>query len=466
MHILCSIIIGIGILYSSCDDYDYKTDYSWLDEISSVKVEGVVDNTLEVNLYKPDKLMLGFDSEQELDIRTFLLTSSDTNVFKVNLVGDLEPKGLGKAKLIVKHRISEKLTTSCDIHVWSDLEDIVAKADPVLVKVGTPVNLNDYILLVPSKVDNAQLEYESLNPEVLTIDKTGNMQGVKEAMAQVKVTSIPGKEGAVITKIFNVQVKDKILVSRIELYGNQGKSVDINKLDVIVNQEINIAENLYVGADDADVKDVTYSIDNPSVATISDEGLLKIVGKGTATLAIASTDGSNITKTVSIDSNGTLYARNFWDVSTSITYDSGNNFIPDGATGRPEHMLDGSTTTFLSLAKPGKSPSAGHSTPVGHQLYFIVDMKTQQEFNYVLWKHRSNNATQGLRVWGISVYGSNDGENFTPIIADLDVPYTVTEPAPLEIPTSNYRYVKVHYDKFSTTQSMSLQVSEFGLGIK
>lgn len=163
--------------------------------------------------------------------------------------------------------------------------------------------------------------------------------------------------------------------------------------------------------------------------------------------------------------------RDSWTASTSITYANGNNYSADGSTGKPEHLFDNSSTTFLSLVKPGKSYSGCTAGGKDEPIYFVVDMQTQQTFNYFTWSHRSNNSSNYLRVWGISMFGSNDGQNFTEIKSNIAIPYeSNADEILIDIPESTYRYVKVQYTNWSdlngVTGGSTMQVAEFGLGLK
>ncbi|MDR2038373.1 MAG: discoidin domain-containing protein [Bacteroidales bacterium] len=132
----------------------------------------------------------------------------------------------------------------------------------------------------------------------------------------------------------------------------------------------------------------------------------------------------------------------------------------------PTAHLDGDLSTFLSQVKPGKSN--GNISPGNDPVFFIVDMLEAQEFNYFRIRHR--NTTLGLRVWGLSIYGSNDGTNFSEIQLDIDIPNVTStndlESPNIEIPLSTYRYIKAIYTKWDTVNNSAVQMSEFYLGIK
>lgn len=62
-------------------------------------------------------------------------------------------------------------------------------------------------------------------------------------------------------------------------------------------------------------------------------------------------------------------------------YSNGQNYVTDGNTGKPEDILDGKQSTYLSMIKPGKSMGAYVGTTDPN---FTVDMQQPQTFNYFI----------------------------------------------------------------------------------
>lgn len=183
--------------------------------------------------------------------------------------------------------------------------------------------------------------------------------------------------------------------------------------------------------------------------------------------------------------------RTSWTVTTET--DTGYGHVPDKETGLPKDMFDGELATFLSLVKPGKSYSP---VPTQSSLFlpsFTVDMKSPQTFDYMRWNHRTGNSYNYIRVYGVDIFGSNDGAEFTQINTDgiVWIPNiggysgTVTgvdsTTYAIEIPESTYRYFKVQYVKWSDNyvggehpdyatdgakSGSTMQIGEFGLGKK
>ena len=261
-------------------------------------------------------------------------------------------------------------------------------------------------------------------------------------------------------------------------------------------------------------KSVTYKSNNEEFVAVSADGIVSAVGVGYTTITITTADGSNISRDVIATVQDVVQKwdeinNSNWTVTTQTG--TGYDYVRDGwsatlgvfTTGQPEHLFDGDGGTYLSLCKPGKSYSPGNGAdpiplqPTDFLPSFTVDMNSQQTFNYIKWIHRNGPNPAGgsnnynyLRVYGVNVYGSNDGSAFTQIntggivwipnangyvgqgaTVDSNI-YTV------EIPESTYRYVKIELAMWSdiynsqnsdylgtgATAGSSMQIGEFGLG--
>ncbi len=239
-----------------------------------------------------------------------------------------------------------------------------------------------------------------------------------------------------------------------------------------LGQVFNLTSLIEVLPENAGNKTLSYTVEGNKDVVSIENGILKIEKEGTATIKVAATDGSGVTENLKIIGSGTEpFIRDGWNVTTSIKYNNGEGYMADGSTGKPEDMFDGDASTFLSLVKPGKKYN-GSSTPADHQLYFVVDMGVEQSFNYFTWAHRSSNNYNYLRVWGVSIDGSNDGKDFTEIQSDIDIPYANnTDKIKIEIPESTYRYIKVKLVKWSDNgggakSGSTMQIGEFNVGKK
>lgn len=237
-----------------------------------------------------------------------------------------------------------------------------------------------------------------------------------------------------------------------------------------INEILDLNAVVNVLPANASYKNLIFTIaDGSELIELSDAGIVKGLNAGTAHINVATVDDSGVTDIITLQVAGTIKLdRTSWGVSTYVTYASGQNYVPDGTTGKPEDILDGNDGTFLAMVRPTKSYNTAGNTytaPSGENLSFTVDMKEAQTFNFFYWQHRNKN-TSAFQVLSLNIYGSNDNENFTKInTAPIAITENVYTEQTFDIPESTYQYVKVEYLSFSTGGT-TIQVVEFGLGLK
>ena len=237
---------------------------------------------------------------------------------------------------------------------------------------------------------------------------------------------------------------------------------EVNLLGTVALNEVIVAEPA-----NASYHEFLYTIpeEHQEGISIDENGVLTAKQPGTYTFTVTSPDEEAFSKEATI-TVGNYYDRSAWTVETSMTYlyeGEEINYVPDGTTGMPEDMFDGnSNSTFFCLVKPGQTNN-NCTTPADAVLSFTVNMGTQIDFNGFLIAHRGNNNALGLRIRGVALYGSNDGENFTKLGDNYSIP---TSPVEIEkdMPdTYHYQYIKVEYTDWDKVNSKSIQISEFNL---
>lgn len=235
-----------------------------------------------------------------------------------------------------------------------------------------------------------------------------------------------------------------------------------------MNETLNLNEATSVLPENASYKTLKFTVAEGSEEKIqiSDDGILSCIGGGTAIIDITTTDGSGITAQASIEIiNEVIFnpISEKWTVDTSVTYTKDGkktNYVPDNTSGKPEHLFDDNTATFLSLPKINAT-NKKVATWKNDEIYFIIDMKTQQEFNFFVLKHRTGGGSSVLYLQKAKIYGSNDNVQFTQIGNEITIKSgtnNLTE-------TGKYRYVKVQYTGYTTTSGNTVQIGEFNLGL-
>lgn len=465
-YLFCILYVFVGLLsFNSCsEDYEYDSNYSAFDNLT-IKIALVENDTLYVNVINQLSITMLLDPDTiEIDKKGFIYELSDTLIAKITSDGKIEPEKPGSAQLTVKFRGNHDIMAKCIVKITPLLiTDLVMPENTLVIKEGQSDSIPRHISVTPGNASYQTFTYEPEDLTIVSVNEKGIVTALKEGVTNIIVSTIPGAAEGIISKPFPIKVLAEVKVSDIQLSALDGKTVG-------VGQYFDLAKHAVALPDNADDPTLSYSITegNGSVVELND-GILKTIGTGNAKITVTANDGSGVSKVLSLTVDGRAeFERATWTVKTSIFYENkGVSYVIDGSTGKPEHILDGDATTFLSLVKPGKTYD-NYTTPAGYDLNFVVDMGVKQKFNTLYWCHRGGNANNYLRTWGISMYGSNDGENYTPI-AVLDLPYADYNPFSLPIPESEYRYVKVKYEKWSdnsggSTSGGTMQVGEFNLG--
>lgn len=262
---------------------------------------------------------------------------------------------------------------------------------------------------------------------------------------------------------------------QVEMTLTQGSAPVVVITDFKTNEipnEINLQDTLMLNEiiepvpSNASYREFLYTIPEESqeAITISENGMLIAHKPGTYKFTVTSPDSDGFSKEATV-TIGNYYNRSGWTVETSMTYAPEGvkiNYVPDGTTGMPEDMFDGLTDSFFCLVKPGQTNN-NCTTPADAELWFTIDLGTEEGFNGFLLSHRTDVTSVGLRINEIAIYGSNDGETFTKLGDNYTI-NTSTTTVEMDMPdTYQYRYIKVLYTKWNTSSSKSIQISEFNL---
>ena len=261
---------------------------------------------------------------------------------------------------------------------------------------------------------------------------------------------------------------------QVELVVEQGKAptVLVESIDksampesININETLDLNTVVKVLPTNASYQNLAFTLAEGSEAFVelSESGVVKGVAAGEAKINVAAVDESGVTDVITLNIIGDIRLdRTSWTVTTFANFSNGQNYLTDGNTGKPEDILDGKQSTYLSMIKPGKSMGAYVGTTDPN---FTVDMQQPQTFNYFYWQHRKQNNGY-LQVLSVDIYGSNDNETFTKINDEvINIIEDLYDTQYFDIPESTYRYVKVQYRSYSSGGS-SAQVAEFGLGLK
>jgi hypothetical protein len=400
----------------------------------------------------------------------------------------------------------------------------IAIQEAVYVSSGTPsmqisfkdnTELQLTVAIMPRDAKNQKVTFTNKRPDLLEVTETGLL---KPKTFGIDTLIVSATDGSGVSTRFILNIIDHMVKAAAINVTEAGSSFELK----IGGSTFDLGACVSLSPNDTWDKTITYTSNDESIVTVSETGIVSPVNVGAATITIRTADGSNLSKDVNVTVLDRVIRnedinRTGWTVTTQThssygyMWDGGTADAP--VTGLPEHMFDNQPGSYLSLVKPGGSINGvappAESTPPS----FIVDMKTVQEFEYIRWNHRTGSYTNPagtgtvnannlnyLRVFGIIIEGSDDGNTFTvippaePAGTDANIvwiPQKATyvgsassvEDQSYVIPVtkSTYRYVKVNLvvqsknyapDKYQhpdypgagASSGNTMQIAEFGLG--
>lgn len=471
------ILLGIILVLAACKEELYKIDRAFYDDkqivVKNPLQKGTVMDTLRIELSNTDMLMMEEPSDPNLVLlpQAFIYKVEYDSIVTVGEDGSLTPVSRGTTRLDITFRADDKHKTSIIVQVYKQYHAVesleAALLEGTVVEVNEPYDFSKSVIVLPVNADNKKLHFSiaEASKEFATITDEGVITGIKATGRNKAIIEIMSDENDSITTTFGVQVVNEILITAVNILPaldgleiGLGETIDLNLCTSVSPATVNIKN-----------QKLTFELlEGTDVLSLDTDGMIKAIGIGTAKLRATSKNGKFQEFTIHVKTGLTDLTRLLWTVVSSLDYD----YVPDGTTGMPKDMFDNNATTFFSVVKPGKTYN-DRTTPASHVPYFVVDMKSVQKFNYIRWNHRSSNSNDFLRVWGIDIAGSDNGEIFTDIQTEITIPVdnnSITYHLP--VPVSEYRYVKVSLTKWSdnseggSTSGSTMQVAEFGLGLE
>ena len=237
-----------------------------------------VNNVYAINLSCED-IKLGINTSKKLSVTDAngLLTwsSSDDSVVTVN-DGNITGVSVGSAYISVMDSSS---TATCKVNVVSDYVPVTGlnlSSDSATIGVNETVRINATV--TPSNATDKKVSYTSGDSSIATVDSSGIVTG-KSAGRVYIYASLEGK-----TASFEVTV-----VSSVAL-----KGITITPSTVSLDEGATSKLTITYEPSNATNKKVTWKSSNTGVVTVDDNGNLKGIASGTATITAIANDGGKV----------------------------------------------------------------------------------------------------------------------------------------------------------------------------
>ena len=219
--------------------------------------------------------------------RSVTWTSSNPNVITVNASGLLHAHAIGNAVITASANDGSGVTDSINFTVMENPVYEITLGTTA-VQLNTSGSNRAYQLtweVLPAKATDKSVSWFSSDNEVAYVDDMGRIIGMSGGTAVITVQSDSNPEITAECTVTVTQKAEVVFVTTEKANLIQGESVQMQ------------AE---VGPSTVSNSAVTWSTSDSSVATVTENGLVKAVGIGTAVITATAADGSGVSDSVAI----------------------------------------------------------------------------------------------------------------------------------------------------------------------
>ena len=212
--------------------------------------------------------------------KTVTWTSSDPSVASVSNSGVVTANKVGTATITATTNDGTNLSASCTVEVhWNAVTGISVTPATATILVGGTTTLTATV--TPDNASNKSVTWTSSNTAVATVNANGVVTGVSVGNATITATTVDGGYSASAT----------ITVDPVRVTG-----VTLNESDIklIIDGSNYGSRQLTatVSPSNATNKNVTWNSTKTDVATVTQNGLVTAVGKGSTDIIVTTEDGS------------------------------------------------------------------------------------------------------------------------------------------------------------------------------
>jgi len=234
----------------------------------TVRAETVVFESSKVTIYEGQTVPIKAVLKPESLAAVITWKSSKTSVATVNAAGEVYGKAAGTA--VITARLSNGSTATCTVTVQKCSVEL---PDSLTISPGEKHALKP--VFAPAAAAGSKITWSSDNTSIATVDKNGRVTGLLAGTANVNARLVNGK-----LSVCNVIVTD----DRVE-------SIVIDQSDITFRTGETRKLTVSVYPPEAANHAVKWSSSDRKVARVSDNGVVSIVGPGTATITAESKDG-------------------------------------------------------------------------------------------------------------------------------------------------------------------------------
>ena len=249
-------------------------------EETNVAVTSVNLDTSELNLTEGERYELKATvSPFNATNKKVIFKSGNTSVASVTETGVVTAHKAGNTKVTVVTDDGGK-TATCDVTVVAKKYPVTGvKLNSTQEKLGVGETITLTATVTPSTATDKTVSWSSSNTSVATVSQNGEVSALKKGTTTITVTTKDGGK----TATCKITVEDKV-------YPVESVTLDKSTYEMTVGDNVTLKAT--VNPSNATDKTVSWSSNNTSVATVSQNGVVTAKKKGTAKITVTTNDGN------------------------------------------------------------------------------------------------------------------------------------------------------------------------------
>ena len=210
--------------------------------------------------------------------------SSNNAVARVSINGFVTPVAPGNATITATTTDGTDLVASCQVTVVKRVKGITLNETSLTLTLPETAQL--LASITPSDATDKTLNWTSSNSAVASVDDNGFVSSVAPGTATIRATTTDGSN---LSASCVVTVREQLVTS-----------ISLTETSKVMQIGETAQLSAVVAPENASNKTLSWSTEDSSIATVSDDGIVTAIGEGTTYVTVSTTDGSDLSSTCMI----------------------------------------------------------------------------------------------------------------------------------------------------------------------
>ena len=238
-------------------------------------------NNIKLNLGEEEQLLATIEPEDATN-KDIIWNSENSSIATVSTDGHVTAIGKGTT-VITATSLSGGFVAECTINVIVPIEGLTLSKTTETLVVGENTSLQ--AVITPTDASIKSIEWSSSDEAIATVSQDGTVTAINKGIVEIMV-SVTDEEDT------NLKATSVITIEENASPVIDITNVTLNKETITIHQGKTEKLLATIEPDDATDKDLFWSSSDETIATVSEDGTVTAINKGTTTITVSNQDGT------------------------------------------------------------------------------------------------------------------------------------------------------------------------------